>query len=333
VEAVETTAPKANDLRTPTTRLCLALEEHRRTAAGRVRTPEEFLAAFFPHDASKSEDRVFRYMPREVRGPVLAAWGIRGAKAAARDDDEKVRSVVHDALIAGDLDASAFEEGLMPEVIVHWIALPSLWSFWRAGKQSKAPIEKALMTGYELGLFDAKWLLDTIESGGGKVRGTDVLAEGLSKADLTAWLKRVQESGDGTPKGLVAALGWETIVARTSNEVLLAVMDALAAKVGLTSKAAAPSALAGLTTSAATAVATAAPVAASDESELEPVPQSEEWGKHGEPTKPPPVDAEGSTDVEMDDSSATEIFTTPTKGSVRPEPAVPPSARPRQKVR
>ena len=297
------TAPKPNDMAAATTKLCLALEQHRRTSDGRVRTSEEFLATFFPHDASKSEDRVFRLMPHEVRGPVLAAWGIRGAKSASRDDDEKVRTVVHDALIAGDLDHSGFEEGLSPDVVVRWIELPSVWTFWRGGKQTKASIEKALATAYELGLFDARWLLESIEGGKGKLKGTDVLAEGLSKADLTAWVRKIHESGDGTPKGMLAALGWESVVAKTSNEVLIGTLDALAKKVGLAKAVEGGGGATG--------------------------PAAEK------PTSPPPDDG---SDIEVDDSSATEIFTGMGTGShgrpesVRPEPAAPPSGRGRQKT-
>jgi len=55
----------------------------------------------------------------------------------------------------------------------------------------------------------------------------------LAKEDLTEWIKKVHESGDGSPKGLVAALGWEKIVAKTTNDVLIAVLDAMVTKVGL----------------------------------------------------------------------------------------------------
>ena len=82
-------------------------------------------------------------------------------------------------------------------------------------------------------LLDARWFLDTIQAKGGSIRGTDVLADGLEKADLSAWVRRIHETGDGTPKGLVSALGWDKIVAKTANEVLIAVLDAMVAKVGL----------------------------------------------------------------------------------------------------
>jgi hypothetical protein len=222
-----------NDLSAAVPKFCLALEEHRRTPDGRVRTSQELITAFFPHDEKTCTDRIFKYLPNDARGPIIAAWGIRGIKAALRDDDQKVQSVVHDALVAGDVDHTAFEDGLSGETLVRWLPLGDLWSFWRGGKLTKQAIHKALSTAYELYLFDARWFLDTIQAKGGSIRGTDVLADGLEKADLSAWVRRIHETGDGTPKGLVSALGWDKIVAKTANEVLIAVLDAMVAKVGL----------------------------------------------------------------------------------------------------
>jgi len=222
-----------NDLTAAVPKFCLALEEFRRTPDGRVRSSQEFVTAFFPHDEKGCADRVFKYLPNEARGPIVAAWGIRGIKAALRDTDEKVQSVVHDALVAGDVDHIAFEEGLTPEVLIRWLPLAELWSFWRGGKLTKQALHKALATAYELYLFDARWFLDSLQARGGSLRGTDVLAEGLSKEDLAAWIHRIHEAADGTPKGIVAALGWEKIVARTADEVLVSVLDAVVAKVGL----------------------------------------------------------------------------------------------------
>jgi hypothetical protein len=222
-----------NDLSAAVPKFCLALEEHRRTPEGRVRTSQEMIATFFPHDEKTSTDRVFKYLPNEVRGPITAAWGIRGIKAALRDNDEKVQSVVHDALVAGDIDPSAFEDGLTAETLVRWVPLADLWAFWRAGKMTKQALHKALSTAYELYLFDARWFLDTISAKGGSIKGTDVLADGLSKDEMTHWIRRIHETGDGTPKGMVAALGWDKIAAKTADDVLVSVLDAMVAKVGL----------------------------------------------------------------------------------------------------
>jgi hypothetical protein len=193
------------------------------------------LTTFFAYDEKGCTDRVFKYLPNDVRGPIVAAWGIRGLKAALRDTDDKVQNVVHDALVAGDVDHAAFEEALTAETLVRWLPLADVWAFWRGGKMTKGAVFKALSTAYELYLFDGRWFLDTIQAKGGSLKGTDVLAEGLGKDDLSAWVKRIAESGDGTPKGIVAALGWEKIVAKTSNEVLTSVLDAIVTKVGLVS--------------------------------------------------------------------------------------------------
>jgi hypothetical protein len=222
-----------NDLSAAVPKFCLALEEHRRTTEGRVRTAQEMIAAFFPHDEKTSTDRVFKYLPNELRGPIIAAWGVRGIKAALRDTDEKVQSVVYDALVAGDIDPAAFEDGLTPETLVKWMPLAELWSFWRGGKLIKQALHKALVTAYELYLFDARWFLDTLSAKGGSIKGTDVLADGLTKEELTQWMHRIHETGDGTPKGIVAALGWEKIASKTADDVLVAVLDAMVAKVGL----------------------------------------------------------------------------------------------------
>jgi hypothetical protein len=222
-----------NDLSAAVPKFCLALEEHRRTTEGRVRTAQEMITAFFPHDEKTSTDRVFKYLPNELRGPIIAAWGVRGIKAALRDTDEKVQSVVYDALVAGDIDPAAFEDGLSPETLVKWMPLAELWSFWRGGKLIKQALHKALVTAYELYLFDARWFLDTLSAKGGAIKGTDVLADGLTKEELTQWMHRIHETGDGTPKGIVAALGWEKIASKTADDVLVAVLDAMVAKVGL----------------------------------------------------------------------------------------------------
>ncbi len=222
-----------NDLSAAVPKFCLAVEEFRRSPEGRVRTSQEFLGHFFPHDEKGSTDQMFVHLPMDVRGPILSSWGIRGLKAALRDSDTKVESVVFDALVAGDIDHAAFEQALAPETVVRWVPLTSWWTFWRGGKLSKKAIHKALETGFELGLFDAKWFLDTLEGRGGKLRGTDVISEGLTKADLTDWVKKIHQSGDGTPKGIVLSIGWEKIVAQTANEILIAMLDAIANKVSL----------------------------------------------------------------------------------------------------
>lgn len=225
-----------NDVLSPVTRFCKLLEEHRRTPEGAVRTSQEFLSHFFPVTGDEARDELFRHMPADVRGPVLVAWGIRGHKSAIRDTDEKVKQVVQDALLAGDVDASSFEDGVAIDILNQWAPLAYWWSFWRGGKQTKKSILRAFTAAYELGLFDAKWFFEVIEAKSGQLKGTDVIAEGLTKNDLTDWLKRIHERGDGSPRGILETLGWEKLVQHTTNESLLAAIDAMARKNGLAEK-------------------------------------------------------------------------------------------------
>lgn len=227
-------AKPRNDRNQAVTKFCLAMEDHRRTEAGRVRTAKEFVAHFFPYDEKVASDRLFLHMPNDVRGPVLAKWGIRGAKAALKDDDEKVKLVVHDAMVAGDLDDTIFEEGIAPTILVDWIVLAEWWWFWRHGRLTGVAIQKALATARELGLIDDKWFLENVQGRGGKLKGTDVLCDTLSKDQIVGWVRKLHESGDGTPAGIVGAIGWETVLAKTAQDALLFALDQFARKAGLT---------------------------------------------------------------------------------------------------
>jgi hypothetical protein len=215
------------------------MEDHRRSEAGRVRTAKEFVAHFFPYDEGKARDQLFLHVPNDVRGPVLAKWGIRGAKAALKDDDDRVKLVVHDALIAGDIDEAIFEEGITPAILIDWIVLAEWWSFWRHGRLTGAAIQKALATARELGLIDDTWFLLNVQGRGGKLKGTDVLCDTLSKDQIVNWMRRLHETGDGSPSGLVAAIGWDTVLAKTAQDALLFALDQFARKAGLVPESAA----------------------------------------------------------------------------------------------
>jgi len=222
-----------NDLGTPLVRFCLAIEEHRRTPEGRVRTPAQFVEHFFMVSNGAAKDEVFRHMPKDVRGPILSGWGIRGAKAALRDEDDKVATVVVDALAAGDLDADTFETALGPEKLLAWVPLASFWAFWRAGAINKPALLRAFTKAYELKLLDAKAFVDDLKARGGELTSTDVLASSLTKDDLIEWVRKIHAAGDGSPKGIVEALGWEKIIAKTPTEALLGALDALAVRLGI----------------------------------------------------------------------------------------------------
>ncbi|MBX3259322.1 MAG: hypothetical protein KF782_06495 [Labilithrix sp.] len=234
-----------NDRKNAVSRFCLTMEEHRRTEAGRVRTAREMVDFFFPRADGAADDRIFLHIPPEVRGPIISGWGIRGAKSAVRDTDDKVRQVVADALAAGDVDEATFEEGVNAQTLVDWTPLTDWWSFWRTGKLTGVAIQKALAVGRELGLFDDRWFLLNLEGRGGKLKGTDTLCDTLSKDQIIGWMRKVHESGDGSPAGLVGALGWETILSKTSQEALLFALDALARKLGLVSQHAMPTEMPG----------------------------------------------------------------------------------------
>ena len=214
-------------------RFCLALEEHRRTSEGRVRSSEEFLAHFFPHDDEIVADQILRLVPKNVRGPIIAGWGVRGLKAAVRDDDAKVEEVVHDALLAGDIDHVAFEAALTPAIVIEALPLSEWWMFWRTGKLTGPVVHKALLTAFELGLFEASWFFETLSAPDGESRGIDVFAPRLSNADLGAWVKEIHRTGDASPKGILGAVGWEKIFDHTSTSAILQVLDQLVNKVGL----------------------------------------------------------------------------------------------------
>lgn len=222
-----------NDRANPVTRFCLSMEEHRRTEPGRVRTAREMLDFYFPRSATGAEDKIFLHIPPPVRGPIVSAWGVRGSKSAIRDTDEKTRQVVFDALAAGDIDESSFEEGIDATVLIDWSPLTEWWTFWRTGKLTGVAVQKALAVARELGLFDERWFLQNVDGRGGKLKGTDTVCDTLSKDQIVAWMRNIHESGDGSPAGLIGALGWETVLAKTSQEALLFALDALAKKIGL----------------------------------------------------------------------------------------------------
>jgi hypothetical protein len=225
--------PPRNEPKNAVTQFCFAMEEHRRTPAGRVRTAREMLDHFFPRPPEGAVDRVFVHMPAEVRGPIIAGWGIRGMKSAMRDTNEKVLRVVDDAIASADIDENAFEEGITARTLVDWIPLADWWAFWRSGKLTGDATQKALATARELGLFDDAWFLANVEGRNGKTKGTDTLCETLSKDQIIAWVRGVHHSGDGSPAGLVAALGWDVILTKTAHDALVFALDALARRVGL----------------------------------------------------------------------------------------------------
>ncbi|HVJ95089.1 MAG TPA: hypothetical protein VM580_35160 [Labilithrix sp.] len=215
------------------TKLCLALETLRR-AEGRDRTAKAFLHHFFPYEPDGwSNDRLFIHIPNEVRADLLSNWGIRGKKSALRDDHEKVRSTVTDALSSGDIDAVTIQQSVTPEILIDWAPLDDWWSFWRGTTLPIGSVRTALALARDLALFDDRWLLGHLKVAGANLQGTDAICAGLTKDDAMAWISTIHASEDGSPAGLVAALGWDEVLAKTSPEALVYALDELARKVGL----------------------------------------------------------------------------------------------------
>lgn len=224
-----------NDRALALSAFCLEIERFRRTPEGRVRNAEAFLSFYFSQqdDGKAATDRLLVHLPREVRGPIIAGWHIRGLKAALRDDDERAKSVVLDALVAGDLDATMFEEGVSPDTLIDYVPLDEWWSFWRAASVPNPAVQKALFTARAMHLIDDRWFLENVAGRGGKVKGTDAVCDTLTKDDIVGWLRGIHASGDGSPAGIIAARGWDNVLAKTSPEALLAALDAFARKVHL----------------------------------------------------------------------------------------------------
>lgn len=224
-----------NDRALALSAFCLEIESFRRTPEGRARDAEAFLHFYFarPSGGAPVTDRLFVHLPREVRAPIIAGWRVRGLKAALRDDDERVCSVVIDALEAGDIDAAMFESGITPEVLIDYVPLDEWWEFWRAKVLPAASVQKAIAAARASQLIDDAWFLTAVEGRGGKLKGTDAIAETLSKDDVIGWVRALHTSGDGSPSGVIAARGWDNVLAKTSPDALLAVLDGFARKVNL----------------------------------------------------------------------------------------------------
>ena len=100
---------------------------------------------------------------------------------------------------------AAKSPSLTAQLLVDWVALTDWWNFWRKGKLTGVAIRKALATARELGLIDDKWFFENLEGRGGRLKGTDVVCDTLTKDQVIGWLKNVHASGDGSPSGLIAS--------------------------------------------------------------------------------------------------------------------------------
>lgn len=324
------------------TKLCLALETFRRTDEGRVRDAKSFLGFWLPYEAGK--DRLFVHVPNEVRADLLSNWGVRGKKSALRDDDEKVRTTLADALGAGDIDAAVIESGVTPEILVDWAPLDDWWTFWRGSALPTGAIRKALATARELDMFDEKWFFQNLALKSQKLEGTDVVSAALSKEQVTAWLLAVHASEDASPAGLMRAVGWDTVLARTAHEALLHALDALAATVGLVKPADAAVAGAAAAAPALAPAAASVPPSASVPPEVPSFPSDPPISAEAVPPRPdslpapepahapktepaPPLKVEPAPAPKSEPRPAPKPATAAPKSEPKPEKA-PPSAKP-----
>src|SRR5262249_53093275 len=101
------------------------------------------------------------------------------------------------------------------------------------GRIDGAPVQQALAIARDLELYDDRWFLANVRGGKGNKSGTDVVCDSLSKGEGTDWLKIVHATGDASPGGLIAAVGWDVVLTKTANDALLVALDALVAKLGL----------------------------------------------------------------------------------------------------
>ena len=228
-------AKPRNDRNHAVTKFCLAMEEHRRTEAGRVRTAKEFVAHFFPYDEQKANDQLFLHMPqrrpraraREVGHP-RRQGGAQGRRRAG--EARRPRRARRGRHRRGDLRRGRRR----PTSSSTGSPLAEWWSFWRRARSPASPIQKALATARELGLIDDQ--LVPRERPGPRRQ-----AEGHRRRSATR-SARIRSSrgcasstsrGDGSPAGIVAALGWETVLAKTAQDALLFALDQFARKAGL----------------------------------------------------------------------------------------------------
>ncbi len=227
--------PEGNPADDPVSKFALALEIHRREKATGKWEPKDFRSHFFPYAKDGATDEILRRMPKEVRGPILTAWGIRGQNRAKTDSDEKVLEVTFDALTATppDLDDKAFEEGVDAEKTIRWADLRHWWKFWRAGNLRKEDLTVFFRTAFELNLVDAKIFFAMIEDPKKKLTGIDVVSTAISPEDRIAWIRAIYETRDRDEDAILMALGWEKIVIKVDNAILITVADRLAERIGL----------------------------------------------------------------------------------------------------
>ena len=225
-----------NDPAAAVPKFCLALEEHRRTNDGRVRTSQEMLATFFTHDDKACSDRICSSTCRRRARSDHCRVGYSGVKAALRDNDEQ------DPAASSSTHSS-------PATSITW---PS--------RTASPPNDHSLGPARRLVGILARWQAHEASPSQGprnRIR-TLSLRRPLVPRDDQARERRAQGHrrprrrlderrshavGPKDPRdrrrlaqGPGVSLGWDKIVAKTANDVLVAVLDAMVAKVGLVAR-------------------------------------------------------------------------------------------------
>ena len=111
-----------NDLSAAVPKFCLALEEHRRTPEGRVRTSQEMLATFFPHDEKSCTDA----SSSTCRTTCAAPSSRPGASAASRRRSATPTTRSRASCTTRSSPATSITRrsrtASSPETLVRWVA-------------------------------------------------------------------------------------------------------------------------------------------------------------------------------------------------------------------
>ena len=221
-----------NDLNAPVTKFCLALEKDRRTPEGRIRSRHDFREHFFPYD--ESAPKIASSVPAATTSAGRSSP--RGESAAARrrcaTTTRGYAAVVHDAFVAGDIDDQTFEDGLAPDLIIGWVRARRLVEVLARRKAHQVLDSTRARDGLR-----SRAVRRPLVSRHPRERRRQAARHrrprrGNEQDRARRLDQKIHESGDGSPRGLSTALGWSTLVAKTSNAVLLSAMDAFAQKNG-----------------------------------------------------------------------------------------------------
>jgi hypothetical protein len=211
----------------------------RQAGGSGTHTPKDFRQFFFPFDRSDSTDRIFRHLTAEERADLVFGWHICGRKMAIRYSAERITEIVLEAFLEGDLDDERFAESIGPDLVLRRVPIEEWWRFFMLGKFSKPVILKFLNLADAACFIDASWFFAKVKTtvSSGRMNGLDALSAVLTKTDLADWLlklHRIMLSHAAHEQDLLAALGFETVVAKMALEDLQALVAEFGQRFGLT---------------------------------------------------------------------------------------------------